>query len=191
MAVRPGFQKTGSLQVNTILPGDIVGGRTAVTLGAESVFALGDLPIGGGAFITANGNQAAVSTSAAGTSVVAGIVLRNQGLSPLSWADSQAGYGFTAPDGSQVSLFIGGKVGALITGVDTSGSATHTPTIGENIWINTTTGAIASAATSVATVTGYIRAVGLAVNQVGMYNATVTIGSDQTLGIIAGNLAGR
>lgn len=190
MALLPGFQRSASARVNQILPGDVYGGRTSVTLGAQGYFALGTVTIGNAVFMATNGNQVASNITAAGTSVVAGIALRNQGGSPLSWTDSQIGYGFTASEGSQISVGFNGKFGALITGVDTTGTADHIPLIGEQIWVNTTTGAFACAPSTVTSVTGYVIAQGWLVNRVAMFNATITVGANQTLGLIAGQLAG-
>lgn len=190
MALRPGTQKTASAQVTTFFPGDPYGGQTAVTLAANGIFALGDVVIGNAVFYAPNGNQAASNITAATTSVIAGIAMRNQGLAPLGWNASQDGYGLIASEGSQLSVFIGGKIGALITGVNTSGAADHVPILGDLIWVKTSDGTFGAVPASVTTVTGYVRAFGLAVLFVGQYNPFITIGANQTLGVIAGNLSG-
>jgi hypothetical protein len=190
MAILPGFQRTATKRVNEILPGDVYSGRTAAVLGANGKFALGTVTIGNGCFLATNANQVASSTSAAGTSVFAGIVLRNQGGAPLSWADSQTGYGYSVTEGAQVSVGFSGQFGALITGVNGSGVANHVPVVGEQIWVNITTGAFACVPAGVTTVTGYVIAPGWLVNRIAMYNATVTVGANQSLCLIAGQLAG-
>jgi|GEM_PF-6071056 hypothetical protein len=187
----PGFQRSATGVPNQVLPGDVIGGRTAVTLGANGKFALDTLTVGYAAFLTANGNQAASNITDAGTSVVGGIVLRNQGLAPMGWAESQVGFTFVVDQGAQVTLGVNGKFAAIITGVDTSGTPDHVPVLGDQIWVSTTTGAFASAPASVTTVTGYVIAPGWLVNKVNYVNSTVTIGAFQTLGSFAGQLAGQ
>lgn len=187
MTLYPGFQKQVNLQVYQGYPGDLLSDRTPVTLAANGLFALGDVAVAAGCFYSTNGNQVATDSGDAGTTALAGFVLRNQGLAPMGWSDSQIGYGFIVPDGTQATVAVGGDIAMIILGVDTSGSATHVPTVGEYIWVNTTTGAIASAATSVATVTGYVRAGTFKITGVG-YLTPATVGANQTFGKISGTL---
>lgn len=184
MTLYPGFQQSVGLTVNQALPGDLLSDRTAVTLAANGLFAKGDLPIGGGAFYATNGNQVANSTAGAGTSLFAGINLRNTGLSPMAWSDSQLGYGFVTPDGTQATIATRGDIAVLLTGVNGSGVADHVPVVGDVVWISTTDGTLASAPSSATTVTGYVITGGFVVTQVGLITQA-TVASNQSLARIS------
>lgn len=187
MSLITGFQKSVDLNVYNAYPGDLASDKTAVTLAGNGYIALGDVTIGACCFLNASGNQVATNSSNAGTTALAGFVLRNQGLAPMGWSDSQAGYGFVAPDGTQVSVAIGGDFYAVITGVQADGAANHVPLVGELIWINTTTGALASAPSSVTTVTGYIQASGWKVSKVGLLTPA-TVSTNQSFCVFSGLL---
>ena len=75
----PGFQKQGNLNIINVTPGDIIGGRTSVTLGTNGGFALGDVNVGYFAFACTSGVQFSSDTTTAGlsTPIVAGFVSRN------------------------------------------------------------------------------------------------------------------
>jgi hypothetical protein len=185
MTLRVGTQKSVNLVMLQGLPGDLASARTQVTLAANGLFALGDVTVGGACFYTSNGNQV-VSDSTDGTTNVAGFVLRNTGLSPMSWVDSDLGYGFVVPNGSQATVAVGGDIMGIITGINSSGTANHVPTIGEYIWVNLTTGALAAAPSSVATATGYTRT-NMKITQIGGVTSA-TVSSNQTFGVYSGNL---
>lgn len=186
MALNPGFQQAATATVRAGFPGDLASAKTAINIAAEGLFALGDLIVGNGAFYAPGGNQV-VTDSANGTTAFAGIVLRNAGLAPMSWADSQIGYGFIVPDGTQATVANGGDFKAIITGVNASGVADHVPLVGENIWVNLTTGAWAAAPISATSVTGYTRAGTFKVTRVGLLTSA-TVGVNQTFGVISGNV---
>lgn len=185
MAIVVGFQKNVSLNVNAGLPGDLGSARTMVTLAANGLFALGDVIVGNAGFYAPSGNQV-VSASADGTTAVAGFVLRNSGLAPMGWTDSQKGYGFIVPDGTQASLGINGDFLAIITGIDANGAANHVPFIGEKIWVKLLDGSIACAPSSVATATGYV-ATNWIVTKVGLLTQA-TVGTNQSFGQFSGQL---
>lgn len=185
MALRPGFQQQVNLQMLQGLPGDFASDRTAVTLSANGLFAKGDVTVGNACFYGTSGNQV-VSNSSNGTNAVAGFVIRNAGLSPMGWSDSQAGFGFVVPDGTQANVATGGDFMAVITGINSSGVADHVPVIGDIIWVNLTTGALASAPSSVSTATGYIKT-GWKVTKVGLLTQA-TVSTNQTFGVFSGQL---
>ncbi len=190
MANVPGFQQSATGVVGNYFPGDIIGGQTTVTLAANGYFAKADCIVGYGLFRAADGVSVASNATDAGTQVLAGINARNTGGAYMSWADSNIGYSYVTPQGSQPTAWFGGKIGALITGVQADGTANHVPAIGEQIWIKLLDGSIAAAPASVTAVTGYIQAIGLKVFSVGGYNQSVVIGANQTLAVIAGTLLG-
>lgn len=187
MGLLPGFQKSAYLKVQQGLPGDLGSGRTVVNLAANGYFALGPVTVGVGCFLATSGTQVCTASSDAGTTTSAGIVLRNQGLAQMSWSDSQQGYGFTVPDGGQPSVANGGDILVILTGVDTSGAANHTPVVGDVVWQKLTDGTLASAPSSVSTVTGYIRLGTFRVTLVGLLTSA-TVSTNQTFGQISGTL---
>jgi len=187
MSTIVGFQKQVDLNVYNAYPGDFASNRTAVVLGANGLIALKDVVVGAGCFYSTSGNQVATDSADAGTTSLAGFVIRNQGLAPMGWSDSQAGYGFIVPDGTQVSVAVAGDFYSVITGVQADGTANHVPTIGELIWVNTTTGAIASAPINVTTVTGYVQATGWKVTNIGLLTPA-TVGTNQSFAIFSGAL---
>lgn len=190
MAQIPGFQKSATANVAMFYPGDVIGGQTTVTLSENGYLAADDCLIGNGLFRSTDGVSVSNSSVVAGTTVVAGINVRNAGGAYMSWTDSQLGFSLSTPAGSQPTAWIGGKMGALVTGVNTSGAANHTPLIGELLWMNNTTGALACAPASVATVTGYTKVDGVKVQTIGGVNENVTIGANQGLVVIAGQILG-
>lgn len=188
--VYPGFQQAATGVVGNFFPGDIIGGQTTATLAANGYFAISDCVIGNALFRAADGLSVASTSAAAGTQVLAGINARNTGGSFMSWADSNLGYSYITPQGSQPTAWIGGKIGVLITGVQANGTADHVPVVGEQIWVKLLDGSLACAPASVGAVTGYILAAGLKVTLVGGYNQSVTVGANQSLAIAAGMLLG-
>lgn len=187
MTLYPGFQKQVNLNVYQGYPGDLASDRCAVILGANGKFASGDVNVGYGCFLTTNGNQVASDTTTAGTSVVAGFVLRNWGAAPMTWVQSDVGYGMTVPDGKQATVAFAGDFYSVVTGVNGSGAANHVPTVGENIWVKTTDGSLASAPASVTTVTGYVQAAGWYITGTGGLTPA-TVGANQTFAKFSGSL---
>jgi hypothetical protein len=190
MAIITGFQQNATGKVSNYFPGDIIGGQTTATLGAEGYFAKDDCIIGNALFRASDEQSVASNATLAGTQIIAGINARNTGGSYMPWDASLQGYSYVTPAGSQPTAWIGGKIGALVTGVDATGAANHVSVIGEQIWVKLTDGSLASAPISIADVTGYVKADGLKIYATGGYNSSVTVGANQTLAIIAGNLLG-
>lgn len=187
MAVFPGFQKTVDPVVFTAYPGDPASDKTFAQLNADGYFALGDLSIGLGAFLAPSGNQVATVSATAGTTAFAGIVTRNAGLAPMGWNDSQAGYGFVVPNGTQGSVAVAGDYFAVLTGVDGTGTPNHVPVVGDFVWCSLTNGTFATAPSTVTAVTGYVRCGSSIVTKVGAFTVPgVTIGTNQTFGVISG-----
>ena len=187
MTLYPGTQKQVTLNVYAAYPGDVGSNRTGVILGANGKFALGDVTVGYGCFLAGNGNQVASTAAAAGTNIVAGFVLRNQGNAPMNWVQSAVGFGMVVPDGKGVTVAFAGDFVSVITGVSAAGVANHVPTLGENIWISTTDGSIASAPVATATVTGYVQASGWYVSLLGL-STPATVGVNQAFVQFSGTL---
>lgn len=188
MNIIPGFQKKVYLNVFNGYPGDLASNVTQDTDGAQGYFSLGDVIVGNCCFIANNGNQVASSSSVSGaTQVIAGFVLRNQGLAPMTWTDSNKGYGMLVPDGKQATVANNGSFLGIITGVDDTGVADHVPVIGESIWVKLLDGSLASAPKNITSVTGYVQALGWNVKLING-NTPAIVGANQTFASFGGML---
>lgn len=175
----PGFQKQVNLQVFEGYPGDLASSRTVLTAASRGLFAKGAVIIGNAAFLCVSGNQMASNSTDAGSTYVAGFVLRNVASAPMPWADTAVGYSMLVPDGKQGTAAYGGDFLGIITGVQTNGTANHVPVLGEPVWVKLTDGSLASAPSSVTTVTGYVlNPHGWVVTEVGIYTSA-TVGANQ------------
>lgn len=182
MALLPGTQQTGAFTLTSAYPGDWVGDRGAVTLSTVGRAALGDCAVGNGVFLfSGNGNQVCVNATTAGATSAFGIVLRNQGA-PMPYPALGLGYATVVPDTYTATVATSGDVAVVGLGVGAAGTANHVPVIGDLVWANGTTGAIATAPASVTTITGYLPLNGWQVTKVGLRMATTYI-ANQT-GII-------
>lgn len=186
MALYPATQRSATYNVAQYYPGDIVGGRTAVNLGTNGYFALGDLTIGAGCFLADSGNQVSAVRSVAGsTAPVAGIVPRNQGMAPMSFDKTLIGWSMTLADGMQATVVETGDVAVVVTGVDSSGAADHDPTVGETIFVSETDGSLACS--TVETVSGYVAST-FKVSKNTLFSESVTLGTNQLGCLISSNI---
>lgn len=182
-----GTQRQVSAFVVNGYKGDLASVQTPVNLTARSMIAKGLVNIGQFVF-RVNANQAQ-SVKAGSSGLVAGFTLRNQGSAQSSYEAGVIGYTMIAEDGKTLSVAQAGDFFAVITGVDALGVADHIPTYGEQLWAKDVDGSVASAPSSIATVTGYTKVSGMYVNQVNL----ITTGAEvisvfSTFGVISGFL---
>lgn len=186
MALYPSTQRSATYVPAQYYPGDIVGGRTAVNLGTNGYFALGDLTVGYGCFLADSGNQVSVVRANAGTTApVAGIVPRNQGMAPMSFDETLIGWSQKVADGMQATVVARGDLAVVVTGVDNTGAADHDPTIGETIFVSETDGSLACSTS--ATVTGYVAST-FKVTKNTLFSESVTLGTNQLGCLISSNI---
>lgn len=180
MSIIPITQQSVQYRVNEAYPGDWTSDRGSVTLSAVSKIAVGDLPIGGGVFPMANPDTVTANstTPTALNTQVVGFVLRNQAPAVMPGLSN---FYQAVPDSQTSSIATAGSLATIATGVNATGTPDHSPAYGDLVWVNLTTGLVATAPSSITAVTGYALATGWVVTKQSFYNERVPVSAPTVL----------